>query len=160
MQIFAAPTVAWFLLIAAPRTMLDLWGHRRRARTRTSDADVLGRLTHLPAAVWNAFFIAVTAARRGPAPGGSARTTWVLDRGVFTPDSELPTGGRTGVITTPHGDIRTPAFIPVGTRAAVRAVLPEQMADLGAQAVLANAYHLYLQPGADIVETRAGWARS
>lgn len=80
----------------------------------------------------------------------------MLDRTVFTPESDLPTGGRTGVITTPHGDIRTPAFIPVGTRAAVRAVLPEQMSDLGAQAVLANAYHLYLQPGADIVDTAGG----
>lgn len=60
------------------------------------------------------------------------------------------------MITTPHGEIRTPAFIPVGTRAAVRAVLPEAIADLGAQAVLANAYHLYLQPGSDIVEEAGG----
>lgn len=75
---------------------------------------------------------------------------------MFTPSSDLPTGGRTGVITTPHGQIRTPAFIPVGTRAAVRAVLPEAMSDLGAQAVLANAYHLYLQPGADIIDDAGG----
>ncbi len=75
---------------------------------------------------------------------------------MFTPASDLPTGGRTGVISTPHGDVRTPAFIPVGTRAAVRAVLPEAVADLGAQAVLANAYHLYLQPGSDIVEEAGG----
>ena len=75
---------------------------------------------------------------------------------MFSPDRDLPTGGRTGVISTPHGEIRTPAFIPVGTRAAVRAVLPEAMADLGAQAVLANAYHLYLQPGSDIVEEAGG----
>ena len=64
--------------------------------------------------------------------------------------------GRTGVITTPHGTIRTPAFIPVGTKATVKTVLPETMAELGAQAVLANAYHLYLQPGADIVEAAGG----
>lgn len=63
---------------------------------------------------------------------------------------------RAGVISTPHGEIRTPAFIPVGTRAAVRAVLPETMADLGAQALLANAYHLYLQPGADVVDEAGG----
>jgi queuine tRNA-ribosyltransferase len=76
---------------------------------------------------------------------------------MFTVDSEL-TGalGRTGTITTPHGDIRTPAFIPVGTRATVKAVLPEAIADLGGQAVLANAYHLYLQPGAAIVEEAGG----
>ena len=56
--------------------------------------------------------------------------------------------GRTGTITTPHGEIQTPAFIAVGTKATVKSVLPESMAELGAQAVLANAYHLYLQPGA------------
>jgi len=64
--------------------------------------------------------------------------------------------GRTGIITTPHGPIRTPAFIAVGTKATVKAVLPECMAQLGAQAVLANAYHLYLQPGADIVDAAGG----
>lgn len=64
--------------------------------------------------------------------------------------------GRTGTITTPHGTIRTPAFIPVGTKATVKTVLPETLAELGAQAVLANAYHLYLQPGADIVEAAGG----
>lgn len=64
--------------------------------------------------------------------------------------------GRTGVITTPHGAIRTPAFIAVATKATVKAVLPETMADLGAQAVLANAYHLYLQPGPEIVQQAGG----
>ena len=64
--------------------------------------------------------------------------------------------GRTGTITTPHGEIRTPAFIPVGTKATVKAVLPGAMADLGAQALLANAYHLYLQPGADILDEAGG----
>ena len=66
--------------------------------------------------------------------------------------------GRTGTISTPHGDIRTPAFIPVGTRATVKAVLPESMADLGAQALLANAYHLYLQPSPDIIDEAGGLA--
>jgi len=64
--------------------------------------------------------------------------------------------GRSGVIHTPHGDIRTPAFIAVGTKATVKAVLPETMRELGAQAVLANAYHLYLQPGPDIVAAAGG----
>ena len=64
--------------------------------------------------------------------------------------------GRTGVIDTPHGQIRTPAFIPVGTKASVKAVLPEAMSTLGAQALLANAYHLYLQPGADILDAAGG----
>jgi queuine tRNA-ribosyltransferase len=64
--------------------------------------------------------------------------------------------GRTGTITTPHGTIRTPAFVPVGTAATVKAVLPESMAELGAQALLANAYHLYLQPGADVLDAAGG----
>ncbi|PKQ23676.1 MAG: tRNA guanosine(34) transglycosylase Tgt [Actinobacteria bacterium HGW-Actinobacteria-5] len=75
----------------------------------------------------------------------------------FTPGTFLPNGlGRTGVIHTPHGDIRTPAFIAVGTKATVKAVLPESVAGLGAQAVLANAYHLFLQPGSDIVDAAGG----
>ncbi len=75
----------------------------------------------------------------------------------FQVDSRLRDSlGRTGVITTPRGTIRTPAFIPVGTKATVKTVLPETVAELGAQAVLANAYHLYLQPGADIVEAAGG----
>lgn len=64
--------------------------------------------------------------------------------------------GRTGTISTPHGQIQTPAFIAVGTKATVKAVLPESMKDLGAQALLANAYHLYLQPGPDIVDQAGG----
>ena len=72
----------------------------------------------------------------------------VLDNGL----------GRTGVIHTPHGDIKTPAFVAVGTKATVKAVLPESVAALGAQAVLANAYHLYLQPGSDLVDEAGGLA--
>ena len=69
----------------------------------------------------------------------------------------LPNGlGRTGVIHTPHGEIRTPAFIAVGTKATVKAVLPEAVANVGAQAVLANAYHLYLQPGSDLIDEAGG----
>ena len=63
---------------------------------------------------------------------------------------------RTGIIKTPHGEIATPAFIPVGTKATVKAVLPETMKDLGSQALLANAYHLYLQPGPDVVDAAGG----
>ncbi|HAM45531.1 MAG TPA: hypothetical protein DCM67_11000, partial [Propionibacteriaceae bacterium] len=75
----------------------------------------------------------------------------------FSQGTVLANGlGRTGVIHTPHGDIHTPAFVAVGTKATVKAVLPEAVAQLGAQAVLANAYHLYLQPGADIVDAAGG----
>ena len=78
----------------------------------------------------------------------------------FTPTTFLANGlGRAGVISTPHGDIRTPAFVAVGTKATVKAVLPESIAELRAQAVLANAYHLYLQPGSDIVDAAGGLGR-
>ncbi|MDN5667518.1 MAG: tRNA guanosine(34) transglycosylase Tgt [Renibacterium salmoninarum] len=76
---------------------------------------------------------------------GSAKTD---DGGEFL--------GRTGTISTPHGEIQTPAFVAVGTKATVKAVLPESMKELGAQALLANAYHLYLQPGPDIVDAAGG----
>lgn len=66
--------------------------------------------------------------------------------------------GRTGTIHTPHGDIQTPAFIPVATKATVKSVLPETMREIGAQALLSNAYHLYLQPGSDVVDAAGGVA--
>ena len=75
----------------------------------------------------------------------------------FTVGERLPGGlGRTGTIHTPHGDIQTPAFVAVGTKATVKTVTPEQVAEVGAQTVLANAYHLYLQPGPDIVDEAGG----
>jgi len=78
----------------------------------------------------------------------------------FSIETELPGRlGRAGVIRTPHGDIHTPAFVAVGTQATVKAVLPETMKEIGAQALLANAYHLYLQPGADIVAEAGGLGR-
>lgn len=67
--------------------------------------------------------------------------------------------GRAGVVHTPHGDIRTPAFIPVGTKATVKGLLPHTVAELSGQAVLANAYHLFLQPGSDIVDEAGGLSR-
>jgi queuine tRNA-ribosyltransferase len=66
---------------------------------------------------------------------------------------------RVGIISTPHGDINTPAFIPVGTKATVKTLSPEQLLSIGAQSVLANTYHLYLQPGAALVESHGGFAK-
>ena len=66
--------------------------------------------------------------------------------------------GRTGTIHTPHGDIETPAFIPVATKATVKTLTPEQIRHVGAQAILSNAYHLYLQPGDEIVDEAGGLA--
>ncbi len=75
----------------------------------------------------------------------------------FTINQVLPGSlGRAGTITTPHGIIETPAFVVVGTKATVKAVTPEQVRELGASVVLANTYHLYLQPGASLVESAGG----
>ncbi|MEK7101002.1 MAG: tRNA guanosine(34) transglycosylase Tgt, partial [Patescibacteria group bacterium] len=63
---------------------------------------------------------------------------------------------RAGVLSTPHGDIQTPAFVPVGTKAGVKGILPAQLETLGSQVVLANTYHLYLQPGEKLVEDSGG----
>jgi len=63
---------------------------------------------------------------------------------------------RLGRISTPHGSIATPAFAPVGTQATVKALDPRDLAELGAELVLANTYHLYLRPGADVVAEMGG----
>ena len=61
-QDLAASVLAWFLLVAAPRAALDLWSHRRHARSRTTDADLLARLTHVPAGLWNVLLLLATVA--------------------------------------------------------------------------------------------------
>lgn len=63
---------------------------------------------------------------------------------------------RTGVIETPHGKIKTPAFIVGGTQATVKTLNPEQVIELGGQAVLVNAYHLMLRPGAELLASAGG----
>ena len=89
---------------------------------------------------------------------GGADAPAINDRSRFGFEigTRLDEGGRTGVIHTPHGDIATPAFIPVGTKATVKAVRPDEVEELGGQAVLSNAYHLYLQPGSDLVDEAGG----
>ncbi len=64
--------------------------------------------------------------------------------------------GRAGVIETSHGSIHTPAFVTVGTKATVKALTPEMVQSLGAEVVLANTYHLYLQPGDELVKQAGG----
>ncbi len=66
---------------------------------------------------------------------------------------------RAGRITTPHGEMLTPCFVPVGTKATVKGVSIEDLKKVGGQTVLANTYHLYLQPGKDIVEKAGGFAK-
>ena len=78
----------------------------------------------------------------------------------FGLEKEIPGfQGRSGKISTPHGEILTPAFIPVGTKATVKSVLPDSVENVGAQAVLANAYHLYLQPGPDVLDEAGGLSK-
>lgn len=66
------------------------------------------------------------------------------------------TGARRGIVHTPHGDIQTPVFMPVGTAATVKAMRPEEVRDMGAEIILSNTYHLYLRPGHDIVKEAGG----
>ena len=63
---------------------------------------------------------------------------------------------RLGRLTTPHGSVATPVFMPVGTQATVKTMTPEEVAGLGAEIILANTYHLYLRPGAGIVRAAGG----
>ena len=62
--------------------------------------------------------------------------------------------GRAAVLATPHGQILTPAFVAVGTKATVKSLTPEQVAAAGSQIVLANTYHLYLEPGQKIIKKK------
>lgn len=66
---------------------------------------------------------------------------------------------RAGIIKTPHGDIQTPSFVPVGTQGTVKAVSPRDLWEMGAQVVLANTYHLHLRPGEDLVKKFGGLSR-
>jgi len=66
------------------------------------------------------------------------------------------TAARLGEITTPHGKIKTPAFISVGTQATVKSVTPEELKNLGAEIILANTYHLFLRPGDKIIKKLGG----
>ena len=66
---------------------------------------------------------------------------------------------RSGRLQTPHGDVETPAFMPVGTRGAVRGVTQRTLEEAGASIVLANTYHLYLRPGDDLIAERGGLHR-
>ena len=66
---------------------------------------------------------------------------------------------RVGRLTTPHGVVDTPAFIPVGTAGSVKSLTPDEVRELGAQITLANTYHLWLRPGQEVVQTLGGLHR-
>ncbi len=89
-------------------------------------------------------------------PARIAGMAW-FDFDLIATDPE--TSARAGVFHTLHGDIETPIFMPVGTRATVKGVTSDQLRDLDAQVVLSNAYHLFLRPGTEIVEAAGGLHR-
>ncbi|MDW7650807.1 MAG: tRNA guanosine(34) transglycosylase Tgt [Bacillota bacterium] len=76
---------------------------------------------------------------------------------TYTLVKECPeTGARAGVLHTPHGDVPTPVFMPVGTQATVKTMSPEELKEIGAKIILSNTYHLYLRPGHELVRAAGG----
>lgn len=69
------------------------------------------------------------------------------------------TGARLGVLHTPHGDVHTPVYMPVGTAATVKAMTPRELMEIGAEIMLSNTYHLHLRPGEDLVAEAGGLHR-
>lgn len=70
--------------------------------------------------------------------------------------TDKKTNARVGRLVTPHGEIETPCWVPVGTQATVKGLTPHDLKEVGAQIVLANTYHLHLRPGEDVVERFGG----
>ncbi len=66
------------------------------------------------------------------------------------------TKARTGVLKIPHGEIKTPVFMPVGTQATVKTISNQELLDAGAQVILSNTYHLYLRPGEEVIKEAGG----
>lgn len=113
-------------------------GARRPVRFRVEAGAEAGALRVDGAAHGAPGGAAAADAPRGGAPGGAARA---------------------GVLLTPHGAVETPAFMPVGTLAAVKTLAPDELRALGAGLILANTYHLYLRPGEDLVREAGGLHR-
>lgn len=79
----------------------------------------------------------------------------MIDFRIFKGDNNA----RSGLIMTPRGAIHTPAFMPVGTNATVKAMTPEELRDVGAEIILSNTYHLYLRPGHEVIRSMGGLHR-
>jgi queuine tRNA-ribosyltransferase len=77
---------------------------------------------------------------------------------AFSLEARAPSGPRAGRLTTPHGTVETPVFMPVGTLATVKGVDVGRLAETGARIVLGNTYHLHLRPGEQVVEAAGGLA--
>src|SRR5215510_19416 len=73
--------------------------------------------------------------------------------------ADSPTKARLGRLTTPHGAIQTPEFMPVGTQASVKALDPRELLEMGTQIILGNTYHLNIRPGLEIIRAAGGLHR-
>ncbi len=94
--------------------------------------------------------------RGGGAAGAPAAGAPMMAEGFSFAVEARDGAARAGRLTTPHGVVETPCFMPVGTKATVKAVEPRELRELGAQVVLANTYHLYFRPGTEIVAAHGG----
>ena len=95
----------------------------------------------------------------GPVGGGEAQDAEPIIRiivGVDNPGTATDGAARTGTIAMRRGEIRTPAFMPVGTAATVKAMRPDEVRASGADIILGNTYHLHLRPGDDLIARRGG----
>ena len=72
---------------------------------------------------------------------------------------DAKTHARRGILTTPHGEIQTPIFMPVGTQATVKAMTPRELKEIGTQIMLSNTYHLHLRPGEELIREAGGLHR-
>lgn len=79
-----------------------------------------------------------------------------LDPNRFQVHQTTASGARVGLLSTSHGEIETPAFMPVGSQGTVKGLHPEEVRDCGFQMILANAYHLFLRPGHELIESHGG----
>ena len=80
-----------------------------------------------------------------------------MSNSKFKIEKEMPGSlARAGILSTPHGDIQTPAFVAVGTKADVKGIKASEFSSLGIQTIIANTYHLYLSPGPELIEKAGG----
>ncbi len=81
----------------------------------------------------------------------------MTQRNIFTcTHNDANTRARTGIMHLPHGDVQTPAFMPVGTNGTVKAMTKDDLEEIGFEIILANTYHLFLRPGIDVIKTSGG----
>ena len=96
--------------------------------------------------------------KESPERDGRSVTTTLPGGGVFRLEGEVA-GARAASLVLARGEIRTPCFIPVGTLGTVKSLTPEELKEAGVQILLANAYHLHLRPGTEVLEDSDGLHR-